>query len=90
MLGQLKRALSSRKARTALVGMAVGLAARYGFDVDPEMVTLLVAPFCTVILGIAIEDHGKHGAQRTVTHASTTALVPRGHKGNGVSQSGDL
>ncbi|MBK8916308.1 MAG: hypothetical protein IPM64_17225 [Phycisphaerales bacterium] len=49
-------ALSSRKVQVAIATMVVSLAARWGFQVDPEIAVTLIGLGAAIILGIAAED----------------------------------
>lgn len=51
--------LRSRKAQVALVTVIASLVARLGFEVDNELLGIIVGLGVSLILGIAYEDAGK-------------------------------
>jgi len=54
---------SSKKMLAAIISGVVAVAARYGFDLDPELVGLVVAAFVAAIFGQGLADHGKEAAR---------------------------
>lgn len=73
-------ALKSRKVRISIATFVVATAAKWGLDLDTELVYAVVVLGVALITGIAIEDHGVKSAKRTLlTSTLAQALV----KGNG-------
>lgn len=66
---------SSKKFITALVGLVVALGAKYGLNLDPEIVASIIGLFATVVLGIGLADHGREAA-KIKTDAVTIDLGP--------------
>jgi len=59
--------LRSRKVQVALATLVASFAAQAGWDVKEESLYWIIAVGVTLILGIAIEDHGlKQGAARAL------------------------
>lgn len=58
LLKRLIRPLQSRKVRVALTTVIAAYAAEVGLGVSEEIVMTIIGVGVTVILGIAIEDHG--------------------------------
>jgi len=73
-------ALRSRKTRVAVTTTIVTLVARFGFDVDPEIIYSIVALGTAIILGIAHEDNGKH--RKTTIQAVPIKLPGIGKNGS--------
>jgi hypothetical protein len=56
---------NSKKFMAAIIGLIVGIAGKFGFNLDPATVGILVAPFVAYIAGQGIADNGKHAAEIT-------------------------
>lgn len=80
----LKKLAGSRKVIVAVAGAAAWLAGRLGFDVPAETMIPVVVPAWGVLLGLALEDHGK---ART---AILAAIGPHGASGGPSSASGTV
>jgi len=57
--------LASRKVRVALATVLAAYAAEYGLGVSEEIVLTILSVGVALILGIAHEDRGSKGADRT-------------------------
>lgn len=53
---------ASKKFRTALLGVIVGLAGKLGLQIDVESLAVIISPFVACILGQGIADVGKERA----------------------------
>ena len=58
-----KELLSSKKFVAMIIGMIITIAASVGFNLDPELVTLLVGMVVTYIASQAVADVGKEKAK---------------------------
>lgn len=59
MLEVLKELLGSKKALTAIAGIILAIASRYGLNVPEELVQDIVQLLSVYIVGQGIADHGK-------------------------------
>lgn len=66
----IKALLSSKKFIAAIIGIIITIGARYGFNLDPDLVRDIVAILIAYILGQSIADHGKEAARITAVAAS--------------------
>lgn len=66
----IKSLLSSKKFIAAIIGVVIAIAARYGFNVDPDLVREIVAILIAFILSQGISDFGKESARITAVSAS--------------------
>lgn len=64
---------SSKKFIAMLVTAAVAIGAKLGFDLDSEMVALIVGLGATYITSQGLADHGKEAAR---IHAGSMAAEP--------------
>lgn len=62
----LKTLLTSKKFIAAIVGVAVGLIAKLGIQLDTDAVALVISPILAYIVGQGVADHGKSRAQEIV------------------------
>lgn len=51
---------SSRKTRRALAAISLGVIGYFFCNLPAGIIGVLISPFLVDILGIAIEDHGRH------------------------------
>lgn len=63
MLTTLKEMLASKKAIAAVAGVILTLGAKYGLNLDPELVNQGVAIVMAYIVGQGIADIGKNAPQ---------------------------
>lgn len=63
MMEALRGLFGSKKFLGAIVGVIVALGARYGLNLDPEIVALIVGLFAAAIIGQGVADHGKEAAK---------------------------
>lgn len=59
MLDAIRDLLSSKKFLMAVLGLVAGIAARFGFQMDPTATAAWLSPLLVAILGQGIADHGK-------------------------------
>jgi acid phosphatase family membrane protein YuiD len=55
--------LSSKKAITTVVGLAVAISARYGFDVDRDFALAILGAFAVLVGAQGVTDAGKEAAK---------------------------
>lgn len=72
MLTALRALLSSKKFITTLVGVAVAIAARVGFDLDPELVAAILGVFAMLVGAQGLADQGKEAAKVNLQPPSPT------------------
>ena len=60
VLARLGKVLASRKNQTAIVTLLTVAAAKYKLDVSTETLYLITSLGVAIILGIAVEDNGRH------------------------------
>lgn len=65
MSNLLKQLATSKKFLAALVAVVVAAGARYGLNLDPETVGILIAPLIAYIVAQGQADKGKHAAAIT-------------------------
>lgn len=53
---------SSKKFVTALIAAAVAIGAKLGFDLDPELIAIIITPFLVAIGAQGLADQGKAAA----------------------------
>lgn len=61
----IKSLLNSKKFIAAIIAAIVAIGARYGLNIDPELIRELVAIFVAYIIGQGLADRGKAAAQIT-------------------------
>lgn len=66
--------LTSRKAIAAVVALIVAIAAKYGLNLDPELVRLVVGVIGVYILAQGIADSGKEGAKIAAAAQASPAM----------------
>lgn len=59
----LRALFSSKKFIAAVVGVIVGAGARYGLNLDPTDVAIILSPIISFIIGQGISDLGKDAAK---------------------------
>ena len=62
----LKTLLTSKKFVAAIIGVAVGLIAKLGIELQTQDVVAVISPILAYILGQGVADHGKSRAQEIV------------------------
>lgn len=73
MTAALRNLFSSKKFITMLVGLAVALGARFGLQLEPELVASIVGLFAVLIGAQGLADQGKEAAKES--KPSSTPLV---------------
>lgn len=63
MITALRALFASKKFLTAIVATLVAIGARYGLQLDPDLVMLIVGTFAAVIVGQGLQDQGKEAAK---------------------------
>jgi len=63
MLTAFKDLLASKKFIVMLVTVAVAIASKLGLNLDPDMLTQIIALASAYIVGQGIADHGKEAAK---------------------------
>ena len=66
--------LKSKKFIAAVVGVAIGLIAKLGIELDTEAVLAVISPILAYILGQGLADQGKSRAQEIVKALSPEDL----------------
>lgn len=69
-----KTLLTSKKFVAAVIGVAVGLIAKLGIELDTDAVVIVVSPILAYIVGQGVADHGKSRAQEIVRALSAESL----------------
>lgn len=85
MIEALKGIFTSKKVLTAIIAALVGVGARYGLELDPEVVGIIVSAFVVAIFGQGLADHGKEAA-RISAQATLAAPPPPAPTTNVVNQ----
>ena len=67
--------LASKKALSALAGVIVAFALRYGLELDTETVIAVISPIVAYILGQGWADIGKHARLITVAVTAATCFT---------------
>lgn len=63
----LRELATSKKFIVFVVGLLVTFAAKYGLNLDPEMVQNIIYTIVAYLIGQGIADHGKEAAKIQVT-----------------------
>jgi hypothetical protein len=63
LLDALKGLLGSKKVLLALLTFGATLASKYGLNLDPEQLAMVVGPLWLALFGQAAQDVGKEGAR---------------------------
>ncbi len=71
----LKTLLTSKKFIAAIVGVAVGLIAKLGIELDTDAVAIVISPILAYIVGQGVADHGKSRAQEIVKALSVEGAI---------------
>lgn len=90
MMDALKILFTSKKFLMAIAATLVTLGAKYGLNLDPELIALIVGTFATAIIGQGIADHGKEAAKINADKPaanSNNVVVQTGDAPTGVSES---
>lgn len=66
----IKSLLSSKKFIAAIIGVIIAIAARYGLNLDPDLVREIVLLLVAYIAAQGISDFGKESARITAVSAS--------------------
>ena len=74
MLTALKDLLASKKFLVMLTAIAVAVASKLGLNLDPDMLTQIMAMAGTFIVGQGIADHGKEAAKINAAGATAPAV----------------
>lgn len=91
MTEALKNLFSSKKFLMAIAATIVTLGAKYGLNLDPELIALIVGTFASAIIGQGIADHGKEAARINLEKApaNSNVVVQTGDKPTAVEMSPD-
>lgn len=76
MMTTLADLFRSKKFLVAIIAIAAGVAARYGFALDQAAVMEIVTPLWAFIVGQGIADHGKEAAKIDAAASSPTVTTP--------------
>lgn len=63
----IRELLTSKKFVVFVAGLIVTLAAKYSFNLDPEMIQNIIYTIVAYLIGQGIADHGKEAAKIQVT-----------------------